>query len=154
MIERVGVVVVDQRPIGRREVALVSVVRVERHHGDGLRAALEARERWPLVVEATGRPEVFASALGLVEPRGALVLKTTAERKAEVDLAPIVVDELTVLGSRCGPFEPALAALADGSVRVQPMIDARYPLEEGVRALEHAGRPGTLKVLIDVSSPS
>ena len=103
---------------------------------------------YDLVVEATGDPQVLARALGWVRPRGTLVLKTTAERPASLDLAPLVVDEITLLGSRCGPFEPALAALADGSVLVEPMIDARFPLERGAEALGLAGERGVLKVLL------
>ena len=121
-----------------------------RHRGDGLRAALEAGERWGLVVEATGSPEVFPQALRVVRPRGTLVLKTTAERPVTLDLAPLVVDEIQVVGSRCGPFAPALRALAERRVQVEGLIHARYPLQEGARAFEQAGRPGTLKVLIDV----
>ena len=107
--------------------------------------------RWPLVVEASGRPELLQAALGLVEPRGTLVLKTTAERPAALDLAPLVVDEITLLGSRCGPFAPALDALGSGRVSVDGMVHARHPLEDGPRAFEQAGRRGTLKVLVDVA---
>ena len=120
------------------------------HLGDFL-AQGRPGERWELVVEASGDPDVLPRLLPHVAPRGTLVLKTTAERPTTLDLAPLVVDEVRLVGSRCGPFAPALAALADGSVRVESMIEARYPLEEGVRAFEHAGRRGTLKVLIDPS---
>jgi len=109
--------------------------------------------RFPLVVEATGKPHVFQEALGRVEPRGTLVLKTTSEAAAPLDLAPLVVDELTVVGSRCGPFEPALAALADGSIQVDPLLQEVYALEDGPRALEHAARPGTLKIQLEVTRP-
>ncbi|MFT5477301.1 MAG: threonine dehydrogenase-like Zn-dependent dehydrogenase [Planctomycetota bacterium] len=108
-------------------------------------------QRFPLVVEATGRPDALAAALGQVEPRGTLVLKTTSEAPTTLDLAPLVVDEITLVGSRCGPFDPALAALAAGHVVVEPMVHAHFSLEQGVEALERAGRPGVLKVLIDVS---
>ena len=109
-----------------------------------------AEERYDLVVEATGAPEVLAAALGFVRPRGTVVLKTTAERPATLDLAPLVVDEITLVGSRCGPFEPALEALAAGRVQVEPLVEARYPLEQGAEAFERAGRRGVLKVLVDV----
>jgi len=105
---------------------------------------------YELVVEATGDPELLTRALGWVRPRGTLVLKTTAERPASLDLSPLVVDEITLLGSRCGPFEPALAALADGSVRVEPMIHARFPLEQGCAAMERAAERGVLKVLLTI----
>ena len=107
--------------------------------------------RWDLVVEATGRPEVLQLALARVRPRGTVVLKTTSEAAAPLDLAPLVVDEITLVGSRCGPFEPALRALADGSVRVERMIAERYPLERGPEAFERAGTPGVLKVLFEVA---
>jgi len=110
----------------------------------------ESGASYPLVVEATGRPEVLQSALARVEPRGTLVLKTTSEAPAALDLAPLVVNEIRLVGSRCGPFAPALEALARGDVAVEAMIDARFPLERGAEALEAAARPGVLKVLIDV----
>lgn len=114
----------------------------------------EAGRPWDLVVEATGDPSVLAQALGLVRPRGSVVLKTTSERPASLDLAPLVVDEIQLLGSRCGPFEPALRALAEGVVVVDPMVEERFPLERAVDAFERARRPGTLKVLVDVAPPS
>ena len=104
--------------------------------------------RGDLVVEATGKPAMLAHALERVLPRGTVVLKTTSEAATPLDLAPLVVDEITLLGSRCGPFAPALAALAAGEVIVEPMIHARYPLEEADRALQQAARPGVLKILI------
>jgi threonine dehydrogenase-like Zn-dependent dehydrogenase len=110
----------------------------------------DAGERSPLVVEATGDPQVLQQALALVAPRGTLVLKTTSERASALDLAPLVVDEITLVGSRCGPFEPALAALAAGSVTVEPLLHARFPLREGAAAFARAARPGTLKVLLDI----
>jgi len=109
-------------------------------------------QRYPLVVEASGRSDALEAALARVEPRGSLVLKTTSEKHTTLDLAPLVVDEITLLGSRCGPFDPALAALAAGDVVVEPMIHGRFDLEHGIQALQRAARPGVLKVLIDVSS--
>jgi threonine dehydrogenase-like Zn-dependent dehydrogenase len=64
-------------------------------------------------------------------------------------MAPFVVDEITLVGSRCGPFAPALSALVRGDVDPRPLVAARYPLAEAVLAFEHAARPGTLKVLVD-----
>jgi len=113
--------------------------------------ALDAwrRERVPLVVEATGTADGFALAAAATAPRGTLVLKSTVAERAALALAPIVVDEISVVGSRCGPFEPALHALADGRVDVRPLIAARHALRDGVAALQHAARPGVLKVLIE-----
>lgn len=101
-----------------------------------------------LVVECTGNPAGFADALDLVRPQGRLVLKSTYHGAAEVDLSRVVVDEIEVIGSRCGPFARALAALASGQVDPLPLIDAEYALADGLQALEHAARPGILKVLL------
>lgn len=103
-----------------------------------------------VVVEATGTPSGFAAARSMVRPRGKLVLKSTYHDVAQVDLARVVVDEVQLIGSRCGPFAPALRLLARGLVSVEPLIQARYPLEQGVMALEAAGVRGTLKVLIEM----
>ena len=100
-----------------------------------------------LVVEATGSPGGFAKARGLLRPRGTLVLKSTYHGAVTVDAAPLVIDEITIVGSRCGPFAPALRALEAG-LDPTDLIDATYPLEEGVAALEHAARPGAAKVLL------
>ena len=112
--------------------------------------AAPSRHSQDLVVEASGDPRALQDALGWLRPRGVLVLKTTAARPAELDLAPLVVDEITLLGSRCGRFAPALEALASGEVQVAPLVDARYPLARAPEALDRAARKGTLKVLIDV----
>lgn len=104
----------------------------------------------PLVVEATGRAAGCRSAVDLVEPRGTLVLKSTVSDPDALPVVPLVVNEITVVGSRCGLFEPAIAALAEGRVQVDPLIQATYPLADGPAALEHAGRPGALKVLLDM----
>lgn len=105
---------------------------------------------YDLVVEATGVPEMLQHALTFVRPRGRLILKTTAESAPELDLAPIVIHEITVIGSRCGPFPRALAALEEGALTVENLIQARRPLSAGPEALALAGERGRLKVLIDV----
>jgi alcohol dehydrogenase len=101
-----------------------------------------------VVVDCTGSPDGLALATRLLRPRGTLVLKTTVHLPGVVDPNRWVIDELTVVGSRCGPFEPALRLLASGAVDVGPLIDARYPLSRGLDALAHAARPGALKVVI------
>ncbi len=103
-----------------------------------------------LVVEATGTPSGFKTAQHIVRPRGKLVLKSTYHGLAQVDLSAIAVDEVQIIGSRCGPFAPALRLLAQNLVDVIPLIQARYPLEEGVKAMERASAKGTLKVLIEM----
>lgn len=110
------------------------------------------RERFDLAVEASGHPATLPRLLRWVRPRGTIVLKTTTEQPVTLDLAAVVVDELTLLGSRCGRFAPALQALASGRVAVEGLIAARYPLRAGEAAFAHASRRGTLKVLLDVDA--
>jgi threonine dehydrogenase-like Zn-dependent dehydrogenase len=83
-----------------------------------------------------------------VRPRGTVVLKTTIAGASTLALAPVVVDEVTIVGSRCGPFPRALDALARGLVDVRALIDDRFPLADGLRALQRAAEPGVLKVLV------
>jgi len=111
-----------------------------------------ARGTFDLAVEATGAAGVLPRVAACVRPRGTVVLKTTVEEPTRLDLAPLVVDEITLVGSRCGPFEPALAALADGSIVPDGLVDARLALERGEQAFETAARRGVLKVLVDVAS--
>jgi threonine dehydrogenase-like Zn-dependent dehydrogenase len=101
-----------------------------------------------LVVDATGSPTGLAAALDLVRPRGTVVLKTTIAAEHRIDLARAVVNEVSVVGSRCGPFAPALDALASGGVQVAPLLEAVYPLADAVAAFAHAARSGALKVLV------
>ncbi len=105
--------------------------------------------RADVVVECSGAPEGLALARLALRARGTLVLKSTYRGQVPVDLSGVVVDELTLIGSRCGRFAPALQALARGTLRVEPLIDARYPLERAPEAFAHAACPGTLKVLIE-----
>lgn len=107
---------------------------------------------YDLAVEATGHPAVLPRLLRHVAPRGTIVLKTTTERPVTLDLAPLVVDEQTLVGSRCGRFEPALEALARGDVPVERFVQARYLLADVGAAFEHAARRDTLKVLVDVAA--
>ena len=101
-----------------------------------------------LVVECTGRPEGLALALGLVRPRGTIVLKSTFAGPTTFPATDLAVNEVTLVGSRCGPFAPALRLLATGQVQVAPLLAATYPLAEAGAAFAHAGRPGVLKVQI------
>lgn len=103
-----------------------------------------------LVIDTTGSADGFRLARRLVRPGGVLALKSTyAGDIADFDISSLVVDEITLLGSRCGPFAPAIRLLATGAIAVQPLIHARYNLNDGVAALVHAGQPGVLKVLIE-----
>ena len=101
-----------------------------------------------VAVECTGNPEGFAMAQRALRPRGTLVMKSTYADRLTLDASAIVVNELTLIGSRCGPFPKALALLAAGAVDVMPLVTARYPLERALEAFDHAQRPGTLKVLL------
>jgi threonine dehydrogenase-like Zn-dependent dehydrogenase len=104
--------------------------------------------RWDIVVEATGSPSGFDLAAAALRPRGTLVLKSTYRGEITLALAPFVVDEITIVGSRCGPFAPALRLLERGEIDPTPLIAARYPLEHAVEAIEAAARPGMMKVLL------
>ncbi len=101
-----------------------------------------------LVVEATGSPAGLQRALAAVRPRGTLVLKSTLAENHTLSLAPLVINEVSVIGSRCGPFPPALGALAHSRIPVAALIEAAYPLAAGLQALNHAVRRGTRKVLL------
>jgi threonine dehydrogenase-like Zn-dependent dehydrogenase len=103
-------------------------------------------------VECTGNAQGFAIARRALRPRGTLVLKSTYAGKLSLDASSLVVDEITLIGSRCGPFPPALALLAQGKVDVQPLIHARYPLSEGLAAFAHAQTKGVLKVLLEMEN--
>ncbi|PYQ04103.1 MAG: alcohol dehydrogenase [Acidobacteria bacterium] len=109
------------------------------------------RAQADVVVECTGNPEGLDLARVVVRPRGTIVLKSTYRGPASVDISRIVVDEITLVGSRCGPFAPALALLAEGRVDVRPLVHARFPLDEAVAAFAEAARPGVMKVLVKVS---
>src|SRR5438552_145302 len=102
-----------------------------------------------LVVDTTGSPGGLAAALSAVRPRGTIVLKTTVAGEHRLDLAPAVINEVTVVGPRCGPFAPAVAALTDGRISVAPLVDAVYPLDDAVAAFARAAEPGVLKVQIE-----
>jgi threonine dehydrogenase-like Zn-dependent dehydrogenase len=104
-----------------------------------------------LVVEATGSPGGFERAIAAVEPRGTLVLKSTFRETPGIDLAPLVVGEIQVIGSRCGPFPPAVRALETGSVDVRSLVCDRVPLCDAAEALRLADAPGALKVLVETA---
>jgi len=107
-----------------------------------------SKEAADLVVDCTGSTAGFDTALSLVRPRGTIVVKTTVADRFSINLAPLVINEITVIGSRCGPFGPALKALSDGSVNVSEMISKIFPMEQAVEAFEFASRPEALKVLL------
>jgi len=104
--------------------------------------------RSDLVVEVTGSPAGFALSRKTVRPRGTLVLKSTFAGDLTLNMSSIVVDEVQLIGSRCGPFKPALRLLETGQVDPTPLIDSQYPLSRGLAAFERAAMPGVLKVLL------
>lgn len=105
--------------------------------------------KFALTIEATGSASGLENAMRATAPRGTLVLKSTIATRHEIDLAPLVIDEIRVIGSRCGPFEPALARLASGVVATEPMIDSVYELSKIEQAIDRAGRAGVMKVLVE-----
>ncbi len=108
------------------------------------------RRGMDVVIDATGSPGGFKLARRAVRPRGTLVIKSTYAGDLGVNFSSIVVDEITVVGSRCGPFEPALALLESGDVDPAPLISDSYPLVEGLQAFKRAAQPGALKVLLSM----
>lgn len=101
-----------------------------------------------IVVDCTGQPEGFVTARAMVRPRGTLVLKSTFHGQNEVNLTSVVVDEVTIVGSRCGPFAPALRLLDQRLVDVEALITSIYSLADAVVAFDRAQAKGTLKVLV------
>lgn len=110
--------------------------------------ALAADEQADVCIDCTGDPEGIALALRHLRPRGTLVLKTTVAQPQVFDTNRIVINELTVIGSRCGPFAPALQLLADGSIDPEPLISAEYPLAQIAAALAAARAHDALKIII------
>jgi len=104
---------------------------------------------YDIVVEATGSPSGLDLARTALRPRGTLVLKSTYAGEVTLNLSPFVVDEITVIGSRCGPFAPALRLLERGEVDPTVLIAERYPLDRAVEAMERAAERGVMKVLLE-----
>jgi len=101
-----------------------------------------------LVVEATGSNSGFVDTMKLVKPRGIVILKSTIASRENLDLTPTIINEITLIGSRCGLFKPAIDALASGIISVNSMIDSTFPLEKFEDAIIHAKKPNTLKVFL------
>lgn len=104
--------------------------------------------RYDLVVDASGSSSGIHTAFKLVKPRGTIVMKTTVADPSEINLSAFVVNEITVLGSRCGPFGPALNALSRKLVKPEPLVEAVYSLDEYEKAFQHASSKDALKVLL------
>jgi threonine dehydrogenase-like Zn-dependent dehydrogenase len=104
--------------------------------------------KYDWVVDATGNPEGLRSAIAMTRPRGTLILKSTVHGTVPIDTAPVIVNEITLVGSRCGRFEAALPLLDHALIRVEELIAARFPLADAPRAFARAAERGTLKVLL------
>lgn len=111
-------------------------------------ASAHRSNQYSLTVEATGSPSGLALAQDITVPRGTVVLKSTFHGAAEVETWPMVVKELTVIGSRCGPFPAALALLRSGRVDPRPLISRIFPLKDAAKAIRYAQQPGVMKVLL------
>ncbi len=107
-----------------------------------------SKDSFALLVEATGSPTGLAMALQMTEPRGTLVLKSTFHGAAPVETWPIVVNEITVVGSRCGPFTKAIALLRSGEVDPTPLVTRTFPLADAAAAIPFAQQPGVMKILL------
>lgn len=131
--------------LGRRETSL------ELPSELGLATGLvgeAADSAFDLVVEVTGNEAGLTHSLRLVRPLGTLVMKSTFAGKTTVNLTKLVVDEINVVGSRCGPFEAAVQLLAENKIDPRVLIDAQYPLKDALTAFTHAARPGVRKILL------
>ncbi len=107
-------------------------------------------QKFDLVVEATGKKEGLRVALSYVKPRGKIVLKSTFKGNLCLDVSKIVVDEIELIGSRCGPFPRAIEVLKSGRVDVEGMVDGEFPLDEALQAFRLAQKPGVMKILLSI----
>lgn len=107
-----------------------------------------APKSFDVAIECSGNPAGFATARAALRPRGTLVMKSTYAGGLTINASSLVVDEITLVGSRCGPFAPAIALLAEKKVDVRPLLHAQYALDDALAAFEHAQRPGAMKVIV------
>jgi len=115
-------------------------------------ANFQAQPKWDVVVDCTGSPTGLEAALQCVRPCGVIVLKTTVASEQSLHLAPIVIDETRIVGSRCGPFEPALELIAENRLRLAPLISATYDIEDAVEAFRTSTRSDVLKVQLNIGN--
>ena len=116
-----------------------------------LLSEFKLKKKYDVVVEATGTASGFETSIALTKPRGVLVLKSTVATGKELNLAPIVIDEITVLGSRCGQFAPALRMLKNNRINFTPFITKTYSIDEALEAFEANKAKESLKILIKIS---
>lgn len=131
---------------GRHKTKLQSLV----NGGTKIKIGIDSSDEqsFDLVVDATGSNSGFTDAMKLIKPCGTVVLKSTVASKENLNLAPAIINEITLVGSRCGLFKPAIDALATGIVSVDSMIDSSFSLENFSDAIEHAKKPDTMKVFL------
>jgi len=131
---------------GRYESKLEGLVQ----SGIKIKIGIESTDEqlFDLVVEATGSNSGFVDTMKLVKPRGIVILKSTIASRENLDLTPTVINEITLIGSRCGLFKPAIDALASGVISVDSLIDSTYSLEQFEDAIIHAKKPNTMKVFL------
>lgn len=113
-----------------------------------LESDLPQNRLFEITVDATGRPEGLELALKHTRPKGTLVLKTTVAKSGFIDYNQIVINEITLVGSRCGPFEYAITLMEAGGVKVKNLVEKTFPLNRGIEAFQAAGKPGAMKILI------
>lgn len=119
-----------------------------------IKTRLESRfndSEFDIVVDCTGSRTGIETALNVVRPGGTVVMKTTIAKKGNVDLNRVVVNEITLIGSRCGPFLPAIEAIKSRDIDLYPMISNRFKLEDGEKAFAYAAKKGALKVILEIS---
>lgn len=116
----------------------------------GLSTDFKERD-FDIVIDCTGSPSGIRTALQIVKPRGKIVLKTTIANKIQLDMNQFVINEISLVGSRCGPFPPAIKAIRSRQIDLYPLIGYVYPIEEGVKAFQHASSKSALKVILKVS---
>lgn len=119
----------------------------------GIKVALRTAERdkFDLVVDCTASLSGLKNALSIVMPQGKIILKTTLSKQNSIDLNQMVIDEISLRGSRCGPFPPALRALQKKMINVRPLISKIFPIEDGIEAFKYASQKGTLKVILKIT---
>ena len=116
--------------------------------GRGIKTADAPTGKFDIAVDCSGNQGGFAIARAALRPRGTLVMKSTYAGNLTFNASSVVVDEITFIGSRCGPFAPALRLLAEKAIDVRPLLQATYPLQEALTAFDHAQRPGALKIAV------
>jgi threonine dehydrogenase-like Zn-dependent dehydrogenase len=131
------------------KLKLAASAKIETHKVRGDASDLNyIKENFALVIEATGSPSGLALAQQMTEPRGTLILKSTFHDAAPLETWPLVVKEITLIGSRCGPFPKAIAVLRSHKVAPRPLITRTFPLSQAPAAIQYAQQPGVMKVLL------